>query len=194
MLTPLQGAQDTIESLQTQVLDLEIKLNQAKASLADSQYVNRQDTMKLQEQLRQAELKAASRSDSDSALKALTFDVHQLRSELQTQVSDAAAAAAASQEASLAGKMVALQEKLQQAEAKAATTVELSSRVTEMTQELDRLQSALSEAQDQSHRLKSSAAEAEIEHQAALQVRSCVISYDITQVVDLMVVGSCPSS
>ena len=178
-MTILQGAQDTIESLRNQVLDLEIKLNQAKASLADSQYVSRQDTLKLQEQLRQAELKAGSKSDSDSALKALTFDVHQLRSELQTQVSNAAAAAAASQEASLAGKVVALQEKLQQAEAKAASSVELSSKVVELTQEQDKLQSALSDGQDQSKRLKSVAAEAEEEHQAALQVKtllSCLMT------------------
>lgn len=170
----LQGAQDTIEALQTQVLDLEIKLNQAKAALADFHYVNRQDTLKLQEQLRQAELKAASKSDSDSALKALTLDVHQLRSELQTQISNAAAAAAASQEASLAGKVVNLQEKLQQAEAKAASSIELSSKITEMSQELDRLQGALSEAEHQTKGLKSSAAEAQEEHQAALQVRLCV--------------------
>ena len=162
----LQGAQDTIESLQTQVLDLEIKLNQAKAAFADSQHVNRQDILKLQEQLQQAELRAASKSDSDSALKAITLDVHQLRSELQTQVSAAAAAAAASQ----AGTVANLQEKLQQAEAKAASSVELSSKVDEMSQELDQLQNAVREAQDQSKRLKSSAAEAEEEHKAALQV------------------------
>ena len=170
-LTCLQEAEHTIEALRTQVLDLEIKLNQAKAALADFQYTNRQDTQKLQEQLRQAELKAASKSVSDSALKALTLNVHQLRSKLQTQVSNAAAADAASQEASLAGKMVNLQEKLQQAEAKAASSVELSSKVAEMTQELDRLQTALSEAEHQMKGLKSSAAEAEEEHQAALQVR-----------------------
>lgn len=167
----LQGAQDTIESLQTQVLDLEISLNQAKAALADSQHVNRQDTLKLQEQLREAELKGASRSDSDLALRTLTLDVHQLRSELQTRASDAAAAAAASQEASLAGQVVKLQQKLQQAEAQVATHADLSSKVAEMTQELSRLQRDLSEAQDQSKQLQSTAAEAEEEHQAAMQAR-----------------------
>lgn len=152
-------------------MDLEISLNQAKATLADSQHVNRQHTLKLQEQLRQAELKAASRSDSDLALRTLTLDVHQLRGELQTRASDAAAAAAASQEASLAGQVTKLQERLQQAEAQAATHADLSSKVAEMTQELSRLQRDLSDAQDQSERLQSSAAEAEEEHQAAMQAR-----------------------
>lgn len=125
--------------------------------------------MKLQEQLRQAELKTASGSDSDSALKALTLDVNQLRSELQSRVSDAAAAAAAAHEALLADKVAKLQEKLQQAETKAAVSVESSSKVAEFTQELSRLQTVLSEAQAQSAWVESSAVEAEEQHQAALQ-------------------------
>lgn len=148
---------------------MEIALKQSKAALADTKYTHKQGTLKLQEQLRQAELKAASGPDSDSALKALTLDLNQLRSELQSRVSDAAAAAAAAHEALLADKVVNLQEKLHQAEARAAASVESSSKVAELTQELSRLQTVLSEAQDQSGRLESSAAEAEEQHQAALQ-------------------------
>lgn len=165
----VQGAHDTIESLQTKVLDLEIDLKQAKAALADTKHAKKQDTLKLQQQLRQAELKVASGPDSDSALKALTLDVSQLRSELQSRLSDAAAVAAAAHEAVLADKVSNLQEKLQQAEAKAAASVDSSSRVAEMTQEMTQLRVALSEAQDEATRLQSSADEAEEQHQAALQ-------------------------
>ena len=62
----LQGAHDTIDSLQTQVLDLEIKLGQAKASLADMQHASpSQDAAKLQEQVRQSELKAAAQAKEE---------------------------------------------------------------------------------------------------------------------------------
>lgn len=166
----MQGAQDTIEALQTQILDLQIELNQAKASLADSKHVNSQDVTKLQQQLRQAELKAAPKSESDSGLRALSLEVHQLRGELHSQVSGAAAAAAASQEASLITQVQDLQGKLQQAEAKATTNAALSSKVAEMTQELSCLQTDLSESQEHTRQLESSAAEAKEEHRAALQV------------------------
>ena len=181
MLTALQGAQDTIESLQSQLLDLQIELNQAKASLADSKRVNNQDTARLQEQLWQAELKAASKSESDSGLKALSLEVHQLRGELQSQVSGAAAAAAASQEASLIAKVQDLQEKLQQAEVKANTNAAPNSKVAEMTQELSRLQTDRLQSQNRSRQHESSAAEAEEEHRAALQVtlHVCILTFQV---------------
>lgn len=166
----MQGAQDTIEILQSQILELEIKLNQAKASLADARFVNSQDTMKLQEQLRQAELKAASKLDSDSGLRALRLEVSQLRNDLHSQASDAAAATAASQEASLGSMVLSLQEKLQEAEAKTAADAELGSKIAETTQELSRVQSALSQAQAHTTQVEASAAEREEEHKAALQV------------------------
>jgi len=161
----MQGAHNTIETLQTQVLDLEIKISQAKASLSDFQHDSAQDIAKLQEQLRHSELKAASKSDSDSSLKALTAEIAQLRSELQDKVQDAAAAAAASQEAVSAAKVVNLQERLQQAEAQAAASAEAHSKLALTSRELTAAQRRVSQ-------LESSLAEAEEEHKAALQVSS----------------------
>jgi len=159
----MQGAHDTIETLQTQVLDLEIKISQAKASLSDSQHDSAQDIAKLQEQLRLSELKATSKSDSDSSLRALTAEIAQLRGELQAKVRDAAAAAAASQEAVSAAKVVNLQERLQQAEAQAAANAEAHSKLALTSQELTAAQSRVSQ-------FESSLAEAEGEHKAAMQV------------------------
>ncbi|DBB05674.1 TPA: hypothetical protein ACH3X1_012287 [Trebouxia sp. C0004] len=158
----LQGAHDTIETLQTQVLDLEIKVSQAKASLSDLQHGSAQDIVKLQEQLRLSELKAASKSDSDSSLRALTAEIAQLRGELQDKVKAAATAAAASQEAASAVKVVNLQERLQQAEAQAAANAEAHSKLALTSSELTAAQRRVSQ-------LESSLAQAEEEHKAALQ-------------------------
>jgi len=159
----MQGAHDTIETLQTQVLDLEIKISQAKASMSDSQHNSAQDIAKLQEQLRLSELKATSKSDSDSSLRALTAEIAQLRSELQAKVKEAAAAAAASQEAVSAAKVVNLQETLQQAEAQAAANAEAHSKGALTSRELTAAQNRVSQ-------FESSLAEAEEEHKAAMQV------------------------
>ncbi|KAA6428913.1 MAG: hypothetical protein FRX49_01023 [Trebouxia sp. A1-2] len=158
----LQGAHDTIETLQTQVLDLEIKVSQAKVTLSDSQHGSAQDVAKLQEQLRLSELKATLKSDSDSSLRALTAEIAQLRGELQAKVKDAAAAAAASQEAVSAAKVVNLQERLQQAEAQATTNAEAHSKLALTSRELTAAQSRVSQ-------YESSLAEAEEEHKAAMQ-------------------------
>ena len=157
----MQGAHDTIETLQTQVLDLEIKISQAKASMSDSQHNSAQDISKLQEQLRLSELKATSKSDS--SLRALTAEIAQLRSELQAKVKEAAAAAAASQEAVSAAKVVNLQERLQQAEAQAAANAEAHSKLALTSRELTAAQNRVSQ-------FESSLAEAEEEHKAAMQV------------------------
>ena len=159
----MQGAHETIELLQTQVLDLEIQLSQAKATVADSQHASTQNIAKLQDRLHHSELKAASKSDSDSGLRALTAEIAQLRGELEARVKEAAAAAATSEEAASAARVINLQGKLQQAEAKAAANAEAHSKLTEMTKELMM-------AQSHATQLESSAAEAEEEHRAALQV------------------------
>ncbi|KAL0022870.1 hypothetical protein WJX77_001841 [Trebouxia sp. C0004] len=128
----LQGAHDTIETLQTQVLDLEIKVSQAKASLSDLQHGSAQDIVKLQEQLRLSELKAASKSDSDSSLRALTAEIAQLRGELQDK------------------------ERLQQAEAQAAANAEAhsklaltSSELTAAQRRVSQLESSLAQAEEE---------------------------------------------
>ena len=176
----MQGAQTTIESLQSQVLDLEIKLNQARASVADSRRINSQDTMKLQQQLRQADLKATSTSNSEAGLKALSLEVNQLRSELLSQVSGAAAAAAASQEASWATQVNSLQEKLQHADIKAAISADQSTKLAEMAHERDRLQTTLTQAQKHLTQLESSAVATGEEHRAALQVMHVSVMAAIT--------------
>lgn len=167
MTIHVQGAHDTIESLQTQVLDLEIKLTQAQASLADSQHAAHQGKAKLQEQLRQSELKAAVNSDSESSLRALSAEVTQLRSELVAKVEEAAGAAAAAQEAASAVQVLHQQEKLQQAEAYSAASAEANAQLAQLRQELAVMQTHVSH-------LESSAADAEQQHKAALQVSQFV--------------------
>ena len=186
----MQAAQDTIDSLQTQILDLDIKLNQAKASRTDSDHSAAQDISKLQEQLRQSELKNSSRSDSDSSLRALTAEIAQLRSELELKAKETAASAAAahavdhdklaaqvkklqddlqqaqatatSLEAASAAKVKKMQEKLQHAEATAAASAGANEKLAAVQKELAAAQSNVSQ-------LASSSAESE-EHTAALQV------------------------
>lgn len=159
----MQGAHDTIDSLQTQVLDLEINLTQAQASLADSQHAANQGKAKLQEQLRQSELKASVNSDSESSLRALSAEVAQLRIELAAKIEEAAGAAAAAQEAASAVQVLNQQEKLQQAEAYSAASAEANSNLVQSSQELAAMQIHVSQ-------LESSAAGAEQQHKAALQV------------------------
>ena len=159
----MQGTHDTIDSLQTQVLDLEIKLTQAQASSADSQHAASQDKAKLQEQLRQSGLKAAFNSDSESSLSALSAEVAQLRSELAAKIEQAAGAAAAAQEAASAVQVLHQQEKLQQAEAHSAASAKTNSNLVQLRQELAVMQTHVSQ-------LESSAADAEQQHKAAMQV------------------------
>lgn len=138
-------------------------------TLSDSQHGSAQDVAKLQEQLRLSELKATLKSDSDSSLRALTAEIAQLRGELQAKVKDAAAAAAASQEAVSAAKVVNLQERLQQAEAQATTNAEAHSKLALTSRELTAAQSRVSQ-------YESSLAEAEEEHKAAMQVGNHIAS------------------
>ena len=187
----MQAAQDTVDSLQTQVLDLEIKLNQAKASRTDSEHSAAQDISKLQEQLRQSELKNSSRSDSDSSLRALTAEIAQLRSELELKAKETAASAAvahavdhdklaaqvkklqddlqqaqattASLEAASAAKAKKMQDKLQHAESTAAASAGAADKLAAVEKELAAAGSRISQ-------LESSTAESE-EHTASLQVR-----------------------
>lgn len=112
----LQEAHSTIDSLQTQVVDLEVQLRQGKASIADLQQSSTAEIRRLQNQLtsskamladlqqtssagqsqlqaqlRKAQQRAADDAESGTQLESLTSEVAQLRVELGSMLSQALA-------------------------------------------------------------------------------------------------------
>lgn len=114
LLRTLQEAYSSIDSLQTQLLDMEVQLRQgksiladlqqsspaeirrlqgqlkeSKSSLADLQQNSSVEISRLQDQLRKAQRRAVSNADSGLQLQTLTSEVAQLRTDLGTKLSQA---------------------------------------------------------------------------------------------------------
>lgn len=87
----MQETQDTIDRLQTKVVDLEVQLRQSRASHSDFQESSTAEIRRLQTLLDKSHHKAASHAASGSQLTSFVSEMAQLSSELGTKLTQAVA-------------------------------------------------------------------------------------------------------